>query len=69
MKVFVILNVARQVEGELMVVKSECGFLEREKAEKHLASLPRQKTEVLKTEVGDIECLCVRGIYEVDIEN
>jgi hypothetical protein len=67
MNVFVVLNVARQVEGDLMVVKAEKGFAEKRDAEKYLASLPRQKTEVIKTEAGEIECFSVRGIYEVDV--
>lgn len=67
MKVYIVQNVARQVEGDLMMVQVEKGFQDRKEAENHLATLPRQKTEMLKTEMGEIECFCVRGIYEIEV--
>lgn len=68
MKIYIVQNVARQVEGELIVVQVEKAYLERSHAERHLSSLSRQRTEILTTEAGQIQCFCVRGIYEVEVE-
>jgi hypothetical protein len=65
---FAVINVARQVEGDLMLVRVERAFTNKNKAQAFLSSLPKTKSEVVKTEAGEIECFCVRGIYEFDVE-
>lgn len=67
MRAFIVQNVARQVEGDLMLVQVEKGFADRAGADGYLASLPKQSVQTIKTEMGSIECFCVRGVYEVEI--
>jgi hypothetical protein len=67
MKVYIVQNVARQVEGDLIVVQVEKGFISKDEANKYLTTLPRQAVQKVRTEVGEIDCFCVRGVYEVDI--
>lgn len=67
MKVYIVQNVARQVEGDLMVVQVEKGFVVKDDAVQYLAELPVKSVQKVKTEIGEIECLCVRGVYEVEI--
>lgn len=67
MKIYVVLNVARQVEGDLVVVKTEQGFSDRWMAEEYLNMRNRMAVETVRTDAGDMDCLSVRGIYEVDV--
>jgi len=68
MKVFAVLSVARQVEGEYVVVKIEKAFLQASKADEYAKSLARAYTESIPTATGPIQCVCERGVFEVDVE-
>ena len=68
MKVFAVLSVARQVEGEYVVVKMEKGFLQASKADEYAKSLARNYSESIPTGSGPIQCVCERGVFEIDVE-
>jgi len=70
MKVFAVLTVARQIDGEYIFVKTEKGFKELVLAEAHIQTLKKQFTEavVLNTPHGDVPCRCEVGIFELEVE-
>jgi hypothetical protein len=68
MKIFAIISVARQVDGEYCVVKVEKGFKTSAAAEQHAKSLISKYAENIQTPTGLIECVCERGIFEIDID-
>jgi hypothetical protein len=68
MKVFAVISVARQVEGEYVVVKVEKAFLQASKADEYAKSLVRAYTESIPTASGPIQCVCERGVFEMDVE-
>lgn len=68
MKVFAVISVARQVEGEYVVVKVEKAFLQASKADDYAKSLARAYTETIQTATGPIQCVCERGVFDVDVE-
>lgn len=67
-KVFAILSVARQVEGEYVVIKPEKAFFEASKAENYVNKLSKQYAETIQTPTGSVQCLCTRGVFELEIE-
>ena len=68
MKAFVIIKVARQINGELVFVKVEKAFNEQSKAEQYLTG-KNTTLENIETRSGLlIECSCERGIFDVEIE-
>lgn len=68
MKVFAVISVARQVEGEYVVVKVEKAYLQASKADEYAKSLSRAYTESIPTATGPIQCVCERGVFEMDVE-
>ena len=75
-KVFVVMVVARQVEGEYCFIRGEKAFLSNEKAEAYKNSIksnyvtPEGKVKIimLTTPNGSAQCFCEVGIFEFDIE-
>lgn len=67
-KIFAILSVARQVEGEYIVLKPEKAFREFNKAEQYANKLAKIYTESIQTPTGLVQCLCTRGVFELEIE-
>jgi hypothetical protein len=67
-KIFAVISVARQVDGEYVVVKPEKAFSTSEKAETHAKGLVKQYAEVIQSPTGPINCVCSRGIFEIDVE-
>lgn len=68
MKIFAIVSVARQVDGEYVVVKAEKAFKQASKADAYAAGLAKRYTESIPTPSGPIACLCERGIFEMDLD-
>ena len=76
MKVFAVMTVARQIEGEYVFIKTEKGFAASEKADALMTQLKSQYTTPdgkaaavnLKTPHGDIPCHCAIGVFELEIE-
>ncbi len=68
-KFYLILSVARQVDGEYVVVKPEKAFKEKNKAEEMSNRLAKQYAETIQTPTGTVQCLCTRGVFEIEVEN
>lgn len=68
-KLYVIVSVARQVEGEIVVVKPERAFRSREKAEESVSKLAKQYAETITTPTGPAQCVCTRGVFEIEVED
>ena len=68
MKTFVIIKVARQINGELVFVKVEKAFKDQSKAEQYLIG-KNTTIEKIETKSGhSVECSCEIGIFDVEIE-
>ncbi|MEI7486118.1 MAG: hypothetical protein WCJ72_01695 [Chryseobacterium sp.] len=67
-KIFAVISVARQVEGEYIVLKPEKAFRESNKAEQYANKLAKIYTESIQTPTGPVQCLCTRGVFELEIE-
>jgi hypothetical protein len=63
MKVYAIVNVGRQVQGEAVAVKIEKGYLNKDTAWAEASQLASQQTEI----INNVQFLCERGVYEIDI--
>lgn len=68
MKVFAIISVARQVDGEYVVVKAEKAFTQASKADEFAKGLAKKYTEAIPTPSGPMPCICERGVFEIDVE-
>ena len=68
MKVFCVLSVARQVDGEYVIVKAEKAFLKASVADEYSKGLAKNYTENISTPNGMIACVCERGVFEMDVE-
>lgn len=68
MKVFAVLSIARQVQGEYVCVKVEKAFTSTVKASDFANRLAKQYAETITTPAGTIECVCERGVFEIDVD-
>jgi len=67
MKVFAIVSIARQVDGEYCVVKMEKAFTKSESAEAFFKTLSKKYAEIIQTPNGSINCVCERAIFDIDV--
>jgi hypothetical protein len=76
MKAFIVITIARMINGEFVFVKCEKAFTNREKADtlaKELSAKIRNKDGTLlpikiSTEQGEAICHREVGVFDVDIE-
>lgn len=68
MKAFAIITVARQVDGEYVVVKVEKAFTQASKADAYAKGLAKKYSEAIPTPNGPMPCVCERGVFEIDVE-
>lgn len=68
MKIFAIFSVARQVDGEYVVIKAEKAFTKATLAEEYIKTLSKNYTETIQTPTANIQCVCERGLFELDVE-
>ena len=76
MKAFVVMTIARQIDGEYVFVRGEKGFTQASAAEEHMQSLKKQfvdKTgkalpQEVSTAQGAAQCICEVGVFELEIE-
>lgn len=76
MKVYAIITVARQVDGEYVFIKTEKAFRSVEKADKYLKQIKstlvdqngKWKPQLISTPSGEAVCQSEVGIFELDIE-
>ena len=70
MKTFIIVNVARQINGEFIFVRVEKAFKDLKKAEDYLNSVEKNYKDVVQNSSGfSVECMSSRGIFDVEIED
>lgn len=69
MKVFAVISVARQVDGEYLVVKVEKAFKDLKMADSFSKELSKKYAESIPTPTGIIECVCERGVFEIDVDD
>lgn len=75
-KVFAVITVARQVEGEYVFIKTERAFKSAQKADALLKALKSQyttpegkwKPQQVSTPQGDAVCMCEVGVFEIEVD-
>lgn len=75
-KVYVVITVARQIDGEYVFIKTEKGFKSAVKADDLLKRLKSQyvtedgkwRPQVVSTGQGDATCQCEVGVFEIEID-
>lgn len=76
MKVFTVIMVGRQVEGDYICIRSEKAFKTAEKAEELVKKYKedfvtkdgKPKRIRISTNMGDVDCFCEIGVFEIDLE-
>lgn len=76
MRVFAVITVARQVDGEYVFVKTEKAFLSAQKADNYLKQIKNQlvsedgkwKPQLISTSSGEALCQSEVGIFELEVE-
>lgn len=68
MKAYAIISVARQVNGEIVVVKPEKAFTDKIKATEYYTQLMKKYMENIESPNGPIQCVCERAVFEMEIE-
>jgi hypothetical protein len=69
MKVFAIVDVARQINGDMVFVKIEKAYLSLTKAQEYLKTVENNTTELIQNSSGfSVECSCIKSLYEMDAE-
>ncbi|MEI8270379.1 MAG: hypothetical protein WCG45_03335 [bacterium] len=69
MKLFSIISVARQVDGEFVVIKIEKTVKTASKADEYVKKLSVKYTENIDTPSGPVSCVCERGIFEIEVDD
>lgn len=75
-KLYAVITVARQVEGEYVFIKTEKAFKSAQKADALLKSLKNQyvtedgkwKPQTVSTGQGDAICQCEVGVFEIEVD-
>lgn len=76
MKIYAVITVARQIDGEYVFIKTEKGFLSAEKADKYLQKIKSElvtnegkwKPQLISTPNGQAMCQSEVGVFELEIE-
>ena len=69
MKVFAILNVARQINGDMVFVRVEKAYNSFNSAQDYLSKQPEKNNELVQNSKGfSVECSCIRSLYEIEVE-
>lgn len=75
MKIYAVITVARQVEGEYVFIKTEKAFKSAQQADSLLKTLKSQyvtedgkwKPQMVSTAQGDAMCQCEVGVFELEV--
>lgn len=75
-KLYAVITVARQVEGEYVFIKTERAFKSAQRADSFLKTLKMQyatldgkwKPQQVSTPQGDAVCMCEAGVFEIEVE-
>lgn len=76
MKLYAVITVARQIDGEYVFIKTEKAFRSAEKADGLLKNLKKQyatedgkwRPQLISTQNGEATCQCEVGIFEIEVE-
>lgn len=76
-KIYAVISVCRQVDGEYVFIKTEKAFGSAQKADASLKAMKGQfvtedgkwKPQIVSTGQGDATCQCEVGIFELDMED
>lgn len=68
MKIFFVVSVGRQIEGEMISIKFEKAYKQASKADEYAKGLAKVYNETVQTEQGPVEFLCERGVHEAELE-
>lgn len=76
MTVHIVLTIARQIQGEMIFVKTEKGFLQAAKADEYAQKLKSDFTNSdgtlkelqINTPQGSAICSCTVGAFTVEVE-
>jgi hypothetical protein len=76
MTLFVVITLAHQVEGEIILIKTEKAFTKAGKADELVKKLNNDfrdgdkfKTMKMTTEYGEIDCKCTAGAFDIELED
>ena len=76
MKVFAVISIGRQVFGDFVLIRTDKAFFTANKAEEYLQQKKKEyvatdgkaKAILMKTDNGDVECICQVGVFEIEVE-
>ena len=69
MKVFFVVTIARQVEGEIISVRFDKAFTTASKADQYVKTLAKTFTETINVPgQGPVNFVCERGVHDIDVE-
>jgi hypothetical protein len=68
MKIFVVFKVARQLQGEYVMVQTIGAFKSATDAQKAADREPSGVQELVPSPEGNVECFCEVGIHEVEVK-
>ncbi len=68
MKIWVVVKIARQIEGEYVFSNVEKVFDDLSKVDNYLKSTQLKTNEDIQTPTGTISCFCHRCVFETKIE-
>lgn len=67
-KIWVIVTIARQYDGDIVSVRFDKSYTKKELAEVYLSTLSKKFAETINVPgIGAVEFFCERGIHEIDI--
>ena len=68
-KVFCVVTIARQTEGEVVSVRFEKAFTTASKADEYAKTLAKTFTETINVpNYGPVQFVCERGVHDIDVE-
>lgn len=75
-KIFAVITVARQVEGEYVFIRTEKAFKSAQKADALLKVLKNQyatpdgkwRPQQVSTPQGEAVCMCEAGVFEIEVD-
>jgi hypothetical protein len=75
MKIYAVITVARQINGDIVFIKTEKGFQQAGKADELVKKLNNDfkagdkfKPMKFSSEYGEVECFCTAGGFEIEVE-
>ena len=75
-KIYAVITVGRQVDGEYVFIKTEKAFKSAQKADDLLKSLKSQfvtddgkwRPQTISTSQGEATCQCEVGVFEIEVD-